>query len=67
MADTMSAVVMTVFGSAITVYGVLLMIFAITGKGLAKGLKPEHRARQGISAFMIIVIGIWLASLGFTE
>ena len=38
MGDITSTVVMTVFGTAIAVYGVLLMVFAITGKGFAKKL-----------------------------
>ena len=67
MGDTAATVTMIIGGAAVFAYGVLLMVFAVTGKGLAKGLKPEHRVRQGISAFMFMIIGIWLATLGFTE
>ncbi len=66
MGDITSTVVMTVFGTAIAVYGVLLMVFAITGKGFAKKLEPRHRARLGCSALMTIIIGAWLVSIGFT-
>lgn len=62
MSDT-AAVVMAVFGITIAAYGVLLMFFAITGKGFAKKLEPRHRARLGCSALMIILIGIWLVTL----
>lgn len=62
MSDT-AAVVMAVFGITIAAYGVLLMFFAITGKGFAKKLEPSHRARLGCSALMIILIGIWLVTL----
>ena len=67
MGGTAETVTMFIVGAAVFIYGVLLMFFAVTGKGLAKGLKPEHRIRQGCSAFMIIIIGMWLVSLGFTE
>lgn len=62
MSDT-AAVVMTVFGIMVAAYGVLLMFFAITGKGFAKKLEPVHRARLGCSALMIMLIGIWLVTL----
>ncbi len=66
MGDTTTAIVITVFGTAVAAYGVLLMVFAITGKGPAKKFEPRHRARLGCSAFMIIIIGVWLVSLNFT-
>ncbi len=55
MGDTTTAIVITVFGTAVAAYGVLLMVFAITGKGSTKKLEPRHRARLGCSAFMIII------------
>lgn len=67
MGDTTATVIMIIFGAAVMAYGVLLMVFAITGAGFAKKLKPVNRARLGCSAAMIILIGLWLVTLNFTE
>lgn len=67
MGDTAANVITVVFGAAVFAYGVLLMVFAITGKGFAKRLDSAHRARLGCSAVMVMIIGIWLAALNFTE
>ncbi|MDE7399786.1 MAG: hypothetical protein K2N06_09700 [Oscillospiraceae bacterium] len=67
MDNTASTVIMIIVGAAIFAYGVLLMIFAITGKGFAKMLDSAHRARLGCSAVMTMLIGLWLVALNFTE
>lgn len=67
MGDTAAIVTMTVFGVAVFAYGVLLMVFAITGKGFAKRLDSAHRARLGCSAVMTMLIGLWLLVRNFTE
>ena len=60
--DTVLTVIMVSIGAAVFAYGVLLMVFAITGKGFAKRLDSAHRARLGFSAVMTMIIGLWLAA-----
>ncbi|MBD5112231.1 MAG: hypothetical protein HDT42_06835 [Ruminococcaceae bacterium] len=67
MGDIASTVIMVIVGAAIFAYGVLLMIFAIMGKGFAKKLDSAHRARLGFSAVMTMIIGLWLVAMNFTE
>ena len=67
MGGTAAIIIMVILGVAVFAYGVLLMVFAVTGKGFAKRLDFFHRARLGCSAVMTMIIGIWFVTLGFTE
>lgn len=64
--ETKTTIVSAAIGIIIILIGVLLMVFAVSGKGVAKGLKPVNRAKLGCSAAMTILIGFWFLTRIFT-